>query len=289
MEHEALRERCDELAAAKQWEEIDSICERVLADPSLPGVERASWLRRWAFWSYQESRSGGRVLYSRASTLLHEALPWAKDDPYLQGRIYEAQTAIGSVADVEKAARSFWKLRAKHPELDPFTGYVYFNLGASYGNYIGDISRSQLQKAARAYWKAASLLDGVHRVQAWHNYAETCIDLGWYRAAEAATRAAESELSDPHIFASLKGRLAAVQGKACEGLAIVDAALSTEGCGEMARAYLMYVRALALHKLGLVSQAFGCIDQSWRYAIEHESPWLINRLSALRRVLREAT
>lgn len=77
----ALRQRCDELAAERNWDKIDPICQEVLANPSLANAERAEWLRLWAYWSYQETLTGGRVLYARARGFLADAILLAKEDP----------------------------------------------------------------------------------------------------------------------------------------------------------------------------------------------------------------
>lgn len=145
----ALRQRCTELAGKQQWEQVEAICEQVLASRELPPAERAAWLFDWAIWSYEESISGGRVLYWLARSLLDEAIPLAKTDPGLLGRIYVTQTAVCYGPAVEQAARRFWRLRAQHPELlDPNAGHVHFNLGFKACSYVGALGVQQVRRAA---------------------------------------------------------------------------------------------------------------------------------------------
>jgi tetratricopeptide (TPR) repeat protein len=214
---------------------------------------------------------------SPARALLHDAIPLAKNDDQLLGRILVAITGVRSGADVELAAKRVWVLMRRQPDLEQFRGRVLYNLAYSHAK------RFQLVKAARYYRQAASLLQGRHQGWAYHNLAEICIELGRYRAAQAAAGKATPLLSpeDRHMHAGVLAYLAVATGHVERALGLIQSALADSECPPLTRAYLWYYEALAYRHMEAYDQVCELLDRIWACATEVQFLRLCDRVARL--------
>lgn len=276
-ERASLLARCEEFASRGEWSLIGDICDQVTSAAGVPAVERADWMRKWAIWIWQESQINGRHP-GLVRGLLAEAVPLAKIDHQLLAKILVTQTRVLVGADVEKAARQFWALLGKHPELAVYRGHVFYNLALNC-SFVG-----ALEKAARYYRQAAVLLKGQEQGWAYFNLAEVCAHLGRSRAAGAAAEHCQPLLQpeDRHMYASLMAYLAVVRGDNTRALSLIEAALDDPDCPPLSRSHLWYYQALVFNQLGAVAEAEEVVERTWRYAAERHHLWICDRLAKLR-------
>lgn len=277
-ERARLLASCEDLAQRGEWPQLHVICEQVTSQGTCSQVERAHWMLRWAAWIWRESLTHGRSL-GFAIGLLADAIPLAKTDHRLLAKILVAQTAMLTGDDVERAARRFWALLAKNPDLEQYRGQVLHNMGLAY-SFCG-----QPEKAARYYRRATLVLSDRQpewAYRAYHNLAEVLLQLGHYRAAEVATQKAKPEApEDRCMYASLRAYLAVVRGLPACALALVEEGLTDPACTPLARAHLWYYQALALQQMGAYEQAGEVLERTWPYASERNLVWICDGLTRL--------
>lgn len=272
----ALKERCGELARQQRWQEIDAVCQQVLARADLSGAQRAGWMCRWASWMYREGLAGGRVRFGRVRALLDDALAMAAPDPRVTAEICVGQTAIGY--NVDDAVRRFRRLLAQHPELKEFAGPIYFNLG-----YDLEYVTRLVPRAAQAYKEATQYLEGHRLGRAWYSYAHCCIQPGRLREARNAIRQGEEFVSDSDrpLVLYVKALLALAEQAPATALRLVQEGLQDPHCDSWGKAHLYYAAVLTHHETGNSEEAQKCIQMAWHHAAEVRNTWVLTRLGLL--------
>ncbi|HEY3366092.1 MAG TPA: hypothetical protein VGK74_13630 [Symbiobacteriaceae bacterium] len=148
-----------------------------------------------------------------------------------------------------------------------------------YARDVQLLARLQTE-SARCYWRAAQQSSGRNKGWALHNYARMCLELGRYRAAERAAKAARPLLArrDRHMHAAVEAHVAVKIGYPKRTFNIIDETLGDPKCPELVRAYLWYVEALNFERLGMYTQAEETLERAWRSALALNYSWLVVHL-----------